>query len=109
MIYLISKYGRIYLGVGQMRKSALKITNVRKPNCGLLDITSDLDNLELSDPADIRMANFCIVLGDLLKIVKVLNENCNEDEYLEILYENIQSWITESREVLSQYDLEEEN
>lgn len=40
-----------------MRKSALKITNVRKPNCGLLDITSDLDNLELSDPVDIRMAN----------------------------------------------------
>lgn len=96
-------------GVGQMRKSALKITNVRKPNCGLLDITYDLDNLELSDPVDIRMAKFCIVLGDLLKIVKVLNENCNEDEYLEILYENIQSWITESREVLSQYDLEEEN
>lgn len=92
-----------------MRKSALKITNVGKPNCGLLDITSDLDNLELSDPVDIRMAKFCIVLGDLLKIVKVLNENCDEDEYLEILYENIQSWITESQEVLSQYDLEEEN
>ena len=74
-----------------------------------IDSTSDLDNLELSDPIDIRMANFCIVLGDLLKIVKVLNENCDEDEYLEILYDNIQTWIAESWEVLFQYDLEDED
>lgn len=70
---------------------------MNKCTCGLLD------------PKQIRYERFFIACNDLLKVVNVLNENCDEVEYLEILYDNIQTWIAESREVLSQYDLEEEH
>lgn len=56
-----------------------------------------------------KMVKFMCVCDDLLEIVNVLDEYCDEEEYLEILYDNIQSWINESREVLFQYDLEEED
>ena len=68
-----------------------------KCTCGLLD------------PKQIRYARFFIACNDLLKVLEIINENCEEDEYLEILYDNIQKWIAESREVLFQYDLEEED
>lgn len=71
---------------------------MNKCTCGLVGPTKQ-----------IRYARFFIACNDLLKVVNVLNENCDEEEYLEILYDNIQTWIAESREVLSQYDLEEED
>lgn len=54
-----------------------------------------------------NMVRFMYACDGLLKIVNVLDRYCDEDEYLEILYDNIQTWINESQEVLSQYDLEE--
>lgn len=71
---------------------------MNKYTCGLVGPTKQ-----------IRYARFFIACNDLLKVVNVLNENCDEEEYLEILYDNIQKWINESQEVLSQYDLEEED
>lgn len=56
-----------------------------------------------------KMVKFMYACDGLLKIVNVLDKYCDEDEYLEILHDNIQKWINESQEVLSQYDLEEVN
>lgn len=61
------------------------------------------------NPVTMKMVRFMYACDGLLKIVNVLDKYCDEDEYLEILYDNIQTWINESREVLSQYDLEEED
>lgn len=59
------------------------------------------------NPVTMKMVKFMYACDGLLKIVNILDKYCDEDEYLEILYDNIQKWINESREVLSQYDLEE--
>lgn len=59
------------------------------------------------NPITMNMVRFMYACDGLLKIVNVLDRYCDEDEYLEILYDNIQTWINESQEVLSQYDLEE--
>lgn len=59
------------------------------------------------NPVTMKMVRFMYACDGLLKIVNVLDKYCDEDEYLEILYDIIQEWINESREVLSQYDLEE--
>lgn len=59
------------------------------------------------NPITMKMVRFMCSCDSLLKIVNVLDRYCDEDEYLEILYDNIQTWINESQEVLSQYDLEE--
>lgn len=59
------------------------------------------------NPVTMKMVKFMYACDGLLKIVEVLDKYCDEDEYLEILYDNIQEWINESQEVLLQYDLEE--
>lgn len=61
------------------------------------------------NPVTMKIVRFMYACDGLLKIVNVLDKYCDEDEYLEILYDNIQTWVNESREVFSQYDLEEED
>lgn len=55
------------------------------------------------NPVTMKMVKFMYACDGLLEIVNVLDKYCDEDEYLEILYDNIQKWINESQEVLSQY------
>lgn len=59
------------------------------------------------NPVTMKRVKFMYACDGLLEIVNVLDKYCDEDEYFEILYDNIQKWINESQEVLSQYDLEE--
>lgn len=59
------------------------------------------------NPITMNLVKFMFACDSLLEIVNVLDNYCDEDEYLEILYDNIQKWINESLEVLSPYDLEE--
>lgn len=59
------------------------------------------------NPITMKLVKFMYACDSLLEIVNVLDNYYDEDEYLEILYDNIQKWINESQEVLSQYDLEE--
>lgn len=69
----------------------------------------DFYKIPEDDPITMKMVKFMYACDGLLKIVNVLDKYCDEDEYLEILHDNIQKWINESQEVLSQYDLEEEH
>lgn len=59
------------------------------------------------NPITMKLVKFMEACDILLEIVNVLDNYCDEDEYLEILYDNIQKWINESQEVLLEYDLEE--
>lgn len=61
------------------------------------------------NPVTMNMVKFMYACDGLLKIVNILDKYCDEEEYLEILYDTIQTWIHESQGVLSQYDLEEED
>lgn len=47
--------------------------------------------------------------NELLEAFKVLDENYDEEEYLNGLLDSIRISVKESRKVLSQYDLEEEH
>lgn len=71
---------------------------MNKCTCGLVGPTKQ-----------IRYARFFIACNDLLKVVNVLNEKCDEEEYLNGLLDSIRISVKESRKVLSQYDLEEEH
>lgn len=61
------------------------------------------------NPITMKLVKFMGACDSLLEIVNVLDNYCDEDEYLEILYDNIQKWINESQDVLLEYDLEEED
>lgn len=67
----------------------------------------DFYKIPEDNPVTKKMVKFMHTCDRLLKIVNILDKYCDEDEYLEILYDNIRKWINESQEVLSQYDLEE--
>lgn len=67
----------------------------------------DFYQITEDNPVTKKMVKFMYACDGLLKIVNILDKYCDEDEYLEILYDNIQKWINESQEVLSQYELEE--
>ena len=54
----------------------------------------------LLDPKQIRYKRF---------LLEIINEKCDEEEYLNGLLDSIRISVKESRKVLSQYDLEEEH
>ena len=61
---------------------------MNKCTCGLLD------------PKQIRYKRF---------LLEIINEKCDEEEYLNGLLDSIRTSVKEIQEVLSQYDLEEVN
>lgn len=67
---------------------SMECVNMTKCTCGL------------SDPKQIRYKRF---------LLEIINEKCDEEEYLNGLLDSIRISVKESRKVLSQYDLEEEH
>lgn len=62
----------------------------------------------ISHYKDANIAQIYLVCAELSQIVETLTLNCDEDEYIELLFESLSEWIEDGYKILSQYDLEEE-
>lgn len=65
---------------------------------------------DISEPEDIDIAEAYLLCMELCDIVISICQNSNiaEDEYVELLFNQINDWIDEGYTILSQYDIEVE-
>lgn len=65
----------------------------------------------ISQSEDIDIAKVHLLCKELCDIVISIcqNSNITEDEYVELLFNQINDWIDEGYNILSQYDLEEKD
>ena len=65
-----------------------------------------VQNISQSEDIDIAKAHLlCTELCDIV-ISICQNSNINEDEYIELLFNQINDWIDEGYNILAQYDVE---
>lgn len=65
---------------------------------------------DISEPEDIDIAKAHLLCTELCNIIISIcqNSNINEDEYIELLFNQINDWIDEGYNILAQYDVEVE-
>ena len=63
---------------------------------------------QISHYKDANIAQIYLVCAELSQIVEALTLNCDEDDYIELLFESLSEWIEDGYKILSQYDLEVE-
>ena len=66
---------------------------------------------DVLEPEDIDIAEAHLLCTELCNIIIIIRQNSNitEDEYLEFLFKQINDWIDEGYNILSQYDIEVED
>ena len=65
---------------------------------------------DISEPEDIDIAEAHLLCTELCNIIISIRQNSyiNEDEYVELLFNQINDWIDEGYALLAQYDAEVE-
>ena len=65
---------------------------------------------DISEPEDIDIAKAHLLCTELCNIIISIRQNSyiNEDEYVELLFNQINDWIDEGYTIISQYDVEVE-
>lgn len=63
-----------------------------------------VESQPIFDYKEIDIAQTYLLAKELIQVTTAIIENCEEDEYIELLHHSLDSWIQDGYEVLSKYD-----